>query len=186
MEGRPLSESELVANAKNGDLSAYEQLVREHQAMALRVAYLVVRNHAGAEDVTQDAFVKAHRNLDRFRDGSPFRPWLLRIVRNEALNRARGEGRKEQMSLRLASDPSSGGAAPSPETAVISSEEKRNVLEALERLPARFRDVVAARFLLDLSEGETAAMLGVPKGTVKSRTARGLERLREILGEADV
>ncbi len=184
VEGRPLNESELVANAKNGDLASYEQLVREHQTIAFRVAYVVVRDHSEAEDVTQDALVKAHHNLNRFKDGSPFRPWLLKIVRNEALNRRRGLGRREAMTLRHAVDPSSGGAAPSPETAVVDAEDQRAVLEALDRLPERYRSVLAARFLLDLSEEETATMLGVAKGTVKSRTSRGLEKMRSMLGES--
>lgn len=186
VEGRPLKESELINNAKDGVVGAYEQLVRDNQGVALRVAYLVVRDHGEAEDVTQNAFVKAFQSLGRFREGEPFRPWLLKIVRNEALNRRRGSGRWEQATLRLAAEPPSGDAAPSPEAAVVMGEQTREVLDAVDALPMRYRSVIEARFLLDLSEAETATILGLAKGTVKSRTSRGLVRLREILGEDDV
>lgn len=185
VEGRPLEEKELIVDAKKGDVFAYGQLVGLHQAVALRVAYLVVRDHAEAEDVTQEAFVKAHRALDGFRDGAPFRPWLLRIVRNEALNRRRSTGRRELLALRVATDPVSGGAAPSPETEVMSSEERRRVLAAVDALPERYRSVISARFLAGLNEAETAGVLGIAPGTVKSRTSRGLDRLRAMLGDPD-
>lgn len=183
MEGRPLEDNDLIERSKSGDVAAFEQLVRIHQGMAMRVAYLVVRDHAEAEDVTQDALVKAYDALGRFRSGSPFRPWLLRIVRNEALNQVRGARRRQQLALREGNDPVSGGAAPSPETAVMSESERARVLAAIEELPDRFRNVLTHRFLLELSEEETAAVLAIPRGTVKSRTARGLAQLREILGE---
>lgn len=116
MEGRPLEDRDLIARAKNGDKTAFGELVRVHQGMALRVAYLVLRDHAEAEDVTQDAFVKAYRSLHRFRAEEPFRPWLLKIVRNESLNRSRSRVRRERLAVRVANDPVSGDAASSPET----------------------------------------------------------------------
>lgn len=183
MEGRPLEENDLIERSRNGDPLAFEKLVRAHQGMAIRVAYLVVRDHAEAEDVTQDSFVKAYGALARFRAGSPFRPWLLRIVRNEALNRVRSSKRRRQLSLREANDPVSGGAAPSPETVVVTRSDQARVLAAIGELPERFRAVLTHRFLLELSEKETALVLGIPTGTVKSRTSRGLSQLREIIGE---
>ncbi|MEX1271957.1 MAG: sigma-70 family RNA polymerase sigma factor, partial [Acidimicrobiia bacterium] len=121
VEGRPLEEEQLVERAREGDLDAFGELVRRHQAMALRVAALVVGDPTEAEDVTQDAFVKAHRNLHRFTSGRPFRPWLLTIVRNESRNRRRRRGRQAQLALRAARDPVSEGAAPSSETGVIAA-----------------------------------------------------------------
>lgn len=185
VEGRPLDEKELIADAKSGDASAYGRLVRLHQAVALRVAYLVVRDHAEAEDVTQEALVKAYRALGRFRAEAPFRPWLLRIVRNEALNRVRSAGRREHLALRFAADSVSGGAAPSPETEMMSGEERHRVLAAVNSLPERYRSVISARYLVGLSEAETAGMLGIAPGTVKSRTSRGLIRLRQMLEDRD-
>jgi RNA polymerase sigma factor (sigma-70 family) len=183
VEGRPLDENHLIERSRDGDADAFEQLVRAHQGVAIRVAYLVVRDHSEAEDVTQEAFVKAYRSLPRFRLGSPFRPWVLKIVRNEALNRLRSSKRRAQLALREGNDPISGGAAPSSETVVVSQAERASVLAAVDELPEKYRAAISLRFLLELSEEETAAVLGIPIGTVKSRTSRGLVRLRQIVGE---
>lgn len=183
MEGRPLEERDLIVKSCAGDGRAFGELVRAHQQVALRVAYLVVRNSHDAEEVAQDAFVKAFRALAGFRDDEPFRPWLLRIVRNEALNRVRGRQRRERASQRLMADPGSGGAAPSPESFVVTGDDSGAILAAMDRLPLRYREVVHHRFLLGLSEGEVAQVLGMPKGTVKSRTSRGLKGLRGLLEE---
>ena len=181
MEGRPLNEQDLIERAKGGDVAAFEALVQIHRPMALRVAFLVVGDRTEAEDVTQEAFVKAYRAISRFRLEAPFRPWLLRIVRNESLNQRRRRGRQERLSLRLANDPVSGGAAPSPETTVLTGVERRTILEAVAALPDRYRDVITHRYLLGLTEAETSATLRIPVGTVKSRTARALDRLESAL-----
>jgi RNA polymerase sigma-70 factor (ECF subfamily) len=185
VEGRPLGENCLVERAKNGDVEAFTALIRIHQSMALRVASLVLGNTAEAEDAVQEAFVKAFGALGRFRAGAEFRPWILRIVRNEALNRRRGSVRRAGLALRAASDPVSGDAAPSPETEVIACEARARLLAAVEALPDRLREVVQYRYLIGLSEAETALALQIPAGTVKSRTARAIARLRQTLGDAD-
>ena len=180
MEGRPREEQELVLRARRGDERAYGKLVRAHEEIAFRVAYLITRNAADAEEAAQDGFVKAWRALGRFRTSEPLRPWLLRIVANEARNRRRSAGRREHLALRAAA--SSGEAAPSPEEAAVGADERRRLLAALDELPEQARLVLACRYLLGLSEDETAAALGVRRGTVKSRSARALERLREGYG----
>jgi RNA polymerase sigma factor (sigma-70 family) len=180
VEGRPLDEELLVQRAKNGDVSAYTDLVRAHQGIALRVAYLVLGDASEAEDTTQVAFMKAYRALGRFRAGAGFRPWLLRIVRNEALNRRRSAGRRAGLALKFASDPVSGDAAPSPEAVVVRDDDRRHLLEAVEQLPPGLRAVIEYRYFLGLSEAETARALGMATGTVKSRSARAIERLRHL------
>ena len=150
-----------------------------YQGIAFGTAYVIARNASDAEDAAQDGFVKAWRALGRFREGAPFRPWLLRIVANEASNRRRSAGRRAGLALRAATEESSGGAAPSPEAALLSSEQRSALLAAVEQLPDEQRSVVALRYFLGLSEAEVAETLGIPQGTVKSRTARALERLRE-------
>jgi RNA polymerase sigma-70 factor (ECF subfamily) len=180
VEGRPRGERELTLRAQRGDAQAYEDLVRPHQEIAFRVAYIITRNAADAEDATQDALVKAWRALGRFRADEPLRPWLLRIVANEARNRRRSAGRRERLVLRAAA--SSGEAAPSPEATALDRLERAELLRVLDELPAAAREVLACRFLLELSEEETAAALDVPVGTVKSRTSRALERLKEAYG----
>jgi RNA polymerase sigma-70 factor, ECF subfamily len=176
--GRPLEEGELIRRAQRGDAHAYEELVYAYQGIAFRTAYVIARNAADAEEAAQDGFVKTWRALDRFREGAPFRPWLLRIVANEASNRRRSAGRRAHLALRVAGEEPSGDAAPSPEAALLSAEQRATLLAAVEELPEEQRDVVALRYFVGLSEAEVAEALAIPQGTVKSRTARALERLR--------
>jgi len=183
---RPLDEVELVARAKRGDVAAYEELVRMHQDIAFRIACVITQNAADAEEATQDAFVKAHRALGRFRHGAPFRPWLLQIVANDARNRRRSAVRRTTLWQRAAAEEVSGDAAPSPETIVVGGERRERLLAALAGLREDDRLVLGCRYLAGLSEAETGAALGLRLGTVKSRTARALDRLRAAVGEERV
>ena len=149
-----------------------------HTQTAFRTAYLITGSAADAEEAAQDGFVKAWRALGRFRPGAEFRPWLLKIVANEARNRRRSTGRRAGLWLRAAHE-SSGDAAPSPEETLLASERREALIAAVNSLPEPARLAIACRYFLDLSEQETAVVLGVRLGTVKSRTARALERLRE-------
>ena len=184
VEGRPLNDTSLIEASKSGDTGAYGELVRAHQEIALRVAYFVVRDHAEAEDTVQEAFVKAFRALERLDPERPFRPWLLAIVRNEALNRLRRRGRETVLGIRLASEASSEDSARSPESLAVDADVHREVLDAVDRLPQRQRVVIGLRYLVGLSEADTATTLGIPVGTVKSRANRALERLRGDLEAA--
>jgi RNA polymerase sigma-70 factor (ECF subfamily) len=181
VEGRPRHDAELVELAREGDVRAYGELVERYREVAFRTAYLIARNAADAEDAAQDAFVKAYYALDRFRREDPFRPWILRIVSNEARNRRRAAGRRERLALRQAEHRGPGDATPSPDAAAIAIETRATLLAALESLPDRDRLVIGYRYLLDLSEAETARVLDVRPGTVKSRLSRALRRLREAL-----
>ena len=183
MEGRPLEDAELVERARQGDVGAYQELVLRYQAIAFRTAYLVVGEAAEAEEAAQDGFVKAYYALGRFRPGAPFRPWLLRIIANEARNRRKAVGRRASLALRAVEDRPSGDAAPSPEAAALAGEQRALLLRAIERLRGDDRLVVAYRYFLDLSEAEMAEALGVARGTVKSRLSRALGRLRDVLGQ---
>jgi RNA polymerase sigma-70 factor (ECF subfamily) len=162
--------------------------VRRYQDVALRTAYLVCPE-TDADDAVQEAFVKAFDALPRFRDGAPFRPWLLRIVTNEARNRRRSAGRREGLALRAAAaDPAMSArdaAVASPEAEVLAAETREELLAALRRLRDEDREILGARFLLGLGEAETAEALGLPRGTVKSRTSRALGRLRSVLADVE-
>ena len=181
MEGRPLEEAELVERAQHGDVSAYEELVRRYQQLAVRTAQ-VIAGGADAQDAAQEAFVKAYYALGRFRTGEAFRPWLLRIVANEAINRRRAAKWKADLVLRAAGGRASSDAAPSPEVAALEQERQRELLAAVNTLRPEDRLVIAYRFFFELSEAEMAAALGVARGTVKSRLSRALGRLRSHVG----
>ena len=175
-----LSEAEAVREARSGDSEAYALLVGLHQEVAFRAAYLVVREAAAAEDVVQEAFVRAFRELGRFRDGEPFRPWLLRIVTNLALNEVRARGRKQGLLQRF-------GALrrdeeePDPETPLVENERAAGVWSAINRLGQDDRLVLYLRYFLELDEREMARVIDRPAGTVKSRLHRASARLREVI-----
>jgi RNA polymerase sigma-70 factor (ECF subfamily) len=180
---RPPTQDELVESARRGDATAFAALVRDHEEIAFRTAYLIARNAADAEDAAQVGLTNAWRALPRFRRGAPFRPWLLAIVANEARNRRRAAGRRDGLALRAAHELPSGDAAPSPEGRVLAAEQRAELLGALERLSEDDRMVLSCRYLLELGEDETAQVLSLRRGTVKSRTSRALARLRTELGE---
>jgi RNA polymerase sigma factor (sigma-70 family) len=129
--------------------------------------------------VAQTAFLKAYLALGRFRAGAAFRPWLLSIVTNEAKNRRRWMARHPELELTEAHDRS--GRGPSPEEEADALDRRRRLLAAVNRLRRTDREMIAFRYFLDLSEAEMAAALNVPPGTVKSRLARALERLRAVV-----
>jgi RNA polymerase sigma-70 factor (ECF subfamily) len=179
MVARVLDEDDLIAQARGGDAAAYASLVRCHQDVAFRTAMLITGNAQDAEDAAQDGFVKAWRALGRFRAGEPLRPWLLTIVANEARNRRRAAGRREHLALRAAT------ALPQADAGPAAVALDRDLLAAaIGRLRDDDRVVIGCRYLLDLSEAEIAAALGVARGTVKSRLSRALTRLRAEVGDA--
>jgi RNA polymerase sigma factor (sigma-70 family) len=184
MEGRPADDAELFVRAQRGSIDAYEEIVQRYQQVAFRTAYLITGSAPDAEDAAQEAFVKAYRALARFRAGAEPRPWILRIVANEARNRVRSAGRRQQLELRLAEGFRPGDAAPSPEAAALASEERQRLLQLVNGLEENDRLVIACRYLLELTSEETAAALGIPEGTVKSRLSRSLARLRALAEEA--
>ena len=173
----PRLESELIARARRGEHAAYAQLVAAHQDVAFRAAYLVAGGAAEAEDAAQEGFVKAFRALGRFREGAPFRPWLLAIVTNEARNRRRAAARRASLVLR-AEEAAPAMSARSAEDEALARVQRDELMEALERLRPADREIVSYRYLLGLDEAETAQALGCARGTVKSRLSRALERLR--------
>jgi RNA polymerase sigma-70 factor (ECF subfamily) len=175
-----MDDDEAIARSLAGDLRAYEALVTRYSALAHRTAFLLGAGDE-AEDVVQEAFVKAFRHLRSFRRDSPFRPWLLRIVANETHNLTRGRGRRAELTARLSATAET--AAPDdPAGTAVATDRRARLHEAVRGLPERERQAVVCRYFLQLSEAETAQVLNCPLGTVKSSTHRGLARLREEVG----
>lgn len=170
------SDSDLVIRVRAGDTEAFGALVRRYQTAALRLASAITGSVDDAADIAQEALVKAHRSLAKLADPALVGPWMLRIVANEAKNSLRARARRRQREERF-------GAwvvAPiaDPETIALDADEAHRLAVALGRVPARHREVLACRYFAGLSEAETAMALDVAAGTVKSRTARALHRLR--------
>jgi RNA polymerase sigma factor (sigma-70 family) len=178
-EEHETEEDEAVERARGGDRDAYAFLVARYSALAHRTAYLLGAGHE-AEDVVQEAFVKGYRALDSFRAGSAFRPWLLRIVANETSNLHRSWRRRTSLELRLALRPDAADPL-TPEQSAVSSDTSAIVLAAVNAMPHRDRLVLTCRYFLDLSEAETAQVLSWPRGSVKSRLSRALDKLRRAL-----
>lgn len=168
-----------IARVRAGDRDAYADLVRRHAADAHRTAVFLGAG-ADAEDVVQNAFLKAYRALSTFRDGAAFRPWLLSIVANETKNAVRaGKRRRVDGEAGDLPDP----AATDPAGSVLSAERRTELVDAVRGLPDKQRRVIVCRYFLELDEQETATVLGWPRGTVKSRLHRALRRLRALLVE---
>ena len=173
-----MEDAELVERAQQGDLDAYGDLVRHYQELAVRAAYFILGDPDEAEDAAQEAFVKGYYALDRFQSEAPFRPWLLRIVANEARNLRKAAQRRAGRLARAAGEISLGATAPSAEALALAQVQREALLEALTDLREEDRLVIAYRYLCELSEAETAEALGWARGTVKSRQSRALARLR--------
>jgi RNA polymerase sigma-70 factor (ECF subfamily) len=177
------AEAAALARVRAGDRTAYAVLVTLHAPIAKRLAVL---SGAGndADDVVQEAFVKAYEALPRFHEGAGFRPWLLRIVVNETRNVQRGRSRRALRENRVATEEAAIRAVPDPAEVAVSADRRSGLLAALDALPDDLREVVTCRYLLELSESETAQALGIPAGTVKSRLHRALASLREVMAGA--
>ena len=178
----PRREPGLIAAARDGDKHAFAELVAPHLDLAFRAAYLVTGSGPDAQDAAQEALVKAWLALERFRSGAPFRPWLLRIVINEAHNRRRSVGRQAGLAIRLAEIPEQ--VAPGAESVALAGERRAHLHAAVAALREDDQLVIAARYFLGLSEAETATALSLRPGTVKSRLSRALARLRDEIGGA--
>ncbi|NUR62267.1 MAG: RNA polymerase sigma factor [Catenulispora sp.] len=171
----PTDDDEAVARAQAGDEGAFALLVTRYTPLARRTARLAGAGDE-ADDVVQEAFAKALRGLGGFRPGGSFRPWLLRIVVNEARNLHRGAIRRVRRE-----DFVQNGVAlleRSSEDEALALISREDLLAAVRGLPEHDRAVIVCRYFLDLSEAETAEVLGLPRGTVKSRHSRAIARLR--------
>ena len=184
-KGSVTDDAEAVARTLDGDLDAYAGLVTRYTAVAHRAAVLAGAGE-DAEDVVQEAFVKAFRKLGTFRGGEPFRPWLLRIVVNETSNLRRSLGRRGGAVRRFALRLVPADRVDGPEVDVLVTHRREALLAAVATLPDKDRLVLTCRYFLDLSEAETAQVLGWPVGSVKSRTARALGRLRAVVPREEV
>jgi RNA polymerase sigma-70 factor (ECF subfamily) len=171
------SDAALVAQARKGDQAAFEQLVRRHQRYVFNVAYRVLDDAFEAEDVTQEAFVRAWRGLTGFREQARFTTWLYRITHNLCLNRL-PKLRRELLQVEPLEDILD-DAAPAPPDLFEAQEQMASLHAELERMPEKYRLVLSLRYLQHLSYEEIATALGVPLGTIKTH----IHRARRLLAD---
>lgn len=175
MSDRERSDAALIRSARAGSEAALEALFRRHWRRAHHAAYLVCLDRAGAEDIAQEAFLAAVRSLERFDHHRPFGPWLHRIVVNRAIDWTRMRAARHEITTATIPDTRSD---PHPEPAPDPADE---LLMALAELAPDHRAVIVMRYVQDLSPGEIARTLGLPRGTVNSRLRRGLDKLSQQL-----
>jgi len=174
-----LIEADLIHRARQGDDSAWDMLVQQHQEAVFRLAYLMTGDAHEAEDIAQEAFIRAYRSLERFDSLRPWRPWVLSIAANLARNRRRAVRRylaHLQRFARLNPD-----AVLNPEGEYAEQQRARALWQAVRRLEANDQEVIYLRYFLELSVEETASALDIAPGTVKSRLHRALNRLRAVI-----
>jgi RNA polymerase sigma-70 factor, ECF subfamily len=171
---RRASEASLVRAAQRGSERAVEELFARHWPDAYRTALLIAHDRAAAEDIAQEAFLAALRALPRFDRRRPLRPWLHRIVVNRAIDWARARRLRQEVAVEAVPEV----AAPPADVTGLGA-----LGEALGRLSPEHRAVVVMRYLLELTPGEIAEALDLPRGTVNSRLRRGLDALGGVLEE---
>jgi RNA polymerase sigma-70 factor (ECF subfamily) len=175
------TEADLLASAQGGNLFAFDEVVRRYQRRVYSTALRIVRRHDLADDVTQEAFLRAHRALGSYDRGRPFGPWICRIAANLAINHVRSPEAREEALDEGALDRTFASAADGPLDAVLENEARSVLEEAVGRLPPEQRAVFVLRTFEDLSYKEIAEALDLSVGTVMSRLSRAREKLRGAL-----
>jgi len=175
------TEADLLASAQGGNLLAFDEIVRRYQRRVYSTALRIVRRHDLADDVTQEAFLRAHRALASYDRGRPFGPWICRIAANLAINHVRSPEAREEALDEAALDRSPAAASDGPLDALLEKEARSVLEEAVGRLPAEQRAVFVLRTFEDLSYKEIAIALDLSVGTVMSRLSRAREKLRGAL-----
>ena len=173
-----MDESTLIRHAANGDASAWEPLVLAHQEAVFRLAYLLLGDPDDAEDTAQETFLRAWNYLKRFDQTRPLRPWLLSIAANLARNRRRSAGRYLAALTRAFRNEPPPASVEEKSTKTM---EANDLWKAVQNLSLPDQQIVYLRYFLDLSVSETAEVLQIAEGTVKSRLSRALEKLRAII-----
>ena len=163
---------QVVADARRGDLHAFEVLVRRYQGDVWRLAFHLLHDEPLAEDATQEAFVRAYRFLPRYRGDSKFLTWLFSIARNCALDELRRAGRRRKVADKLEAQ---------PPRAQLDQGTAIEVREAVESLPMDLREPIVLIDMLGATYRDVATMLDIPEGTIKSRVHRGREILVAML-----
>ncbi len=177
-----MNEAEIIHRARQGDQDAWLVLVRQHQTTLFRLAYLLLNDADAAEDVAQDALIRAYRQFAQFDTSRPLRPWLLQIVRNLASNHQRSARRYLAAVTRWWQRPDNRQAvALDPTIEEIAGADAHLLWQAVRRLKRSEQEIIYLRYYLELSVAESAQTLAIAEGTVKSRTARALQRLRTVV-----
>lgn len=179
----PLDDAPAIRRAKEGDMDAFESLVRRYQQPIYALCRRLTGAHQAADDIAQDTFIRAYLNLSAFEDGRPLFPWLRRIALNGALNHLKARRRERPLAGEDRPPDRAGAPAPADPTldGIVRAEFDARFRQALESLPGDQKSVFVLRFHEGLSYAEIAAALDIPGGTVMSRLNRARRRLKLLL-----
>jgi RNA polymerase sigma-70 factor (ECF subfamily) len=175
-------EPDTIERARAGDLRAFESLVRDHQADVWRFAYHLTRDRTMADDVTQEAFLHAYRAMRSYRGEAKFTSWLLRIVRNCAIDAYRRTRRERAIT---AADEAEGAMGPHDTGEMSVADERLRIMAAVRTLPIELREPFVVIEILGFNYREASTILGVKTGTIKSRMHRARAALMGQLGERE-
>ncbi|MCH7760822.1 sigma-70 family RNA polymerase sigma factor [candidate division TA06 bacterium] len=177
------SDGELISRVKAGDMGGFDELVRRYQKKIYYLALKMVRDHDLADEVVQDAFVKAYHAMNKFKEGYPFYPWIYRIAVNICMNHLKQSKRQIRLSDEREIREPVGRENPhsNPEKSLMEVEKMKRLENAIDALPPKWKAVLVLRAHEDLSYEEISKVLRIPKGTVMSRLNRARERLKEVL-----
>ncbi|RME25934.1 MAG: sigma-70 family RNA polymerase sigma factor [Candidatus Zixiibacteriota bacterium] len=176
-------ERKLVEAAQNGDAAAFGQLVRNHQKRLFRFIYGLLGSFDQAEDIVQEAFVRAYGAIKRFRAGEAFYPWLSRIARNLAYNQLARQQKQQSLDQMTEAGFETGATDLGPLEQMMNDENNRRFYRALQAMPAEYRAVFVLRQFEQMDYAEIASYLKIPPGTVDSRLYRARRFLMEQLGD---
>jgi RNA polymerase sigma-70 factor, ECF subfamily len=183
-EQSELQDEVVVGRVLAGETALFEILMRRYNQRLYRVSRVILRDDGEAEDVMQDAYVRAYEHLNQFAGKAAFSTWLTRIAIHEALARKRRRGRMEELDALTANGdnmPILKSSAPTPEAGAAQAETRQLLEEAIDRLPENYRTVVVLREVEEMSVAETAESLGVTDAVVKTRLHRAHAMLRKDL-----
>jgi len=183
-----LDELRAIERMKHGEIGGLAVLVRLYEVQAVRTAYLITRDHALAEDVVQNAFLRAYQRIDQFDLARPFGPWFMRSVVNAAIQAAHRQERELSLDAAVLDGPGDltfadllPDAAPNPDDQVERAELRQAVWDALGKLTPDQRAAVIQRYYLDMSDEEMAERMAIKPGTVRWRLHAARQRLRALL-----
>jgi RNA polymerase sigma-70 factor, ECF subfamily len=183
-ESRSLSDDPLearaIAQVQQGQAEAYDYLVSKYLRRVVSVAWGVVRNAHDAEDLAQEAFVKAFENIGRFREGQPFGPWIYRIVTNAALDASKHRSKFRHETIAETEPATRRDDATLP---AMSNEIAQRIDAAIEELPEMQRIVARLHLVEEFSHDEIAGMMDLSDGTVRSHLSLARKKLREKLAD---
>jgi RNA polymerase sigma-70 factor (ECF subfamily) len=181
-------ERDLLLRAGAGDAAAFCDLLKRHEKLVLSQAFRMMGNVHDARDAAQEALIKIFKNIHKCRDAGAFKSWIIKITNNTCIDMLRKRKTKREESLNRLYETGDGevemqfeSADPGPDELYLNRERHERIQQAINKLPAKYREIIVLRDIMGLSYEELASSLAISDGTVKSRLSRAREKLKKLL-----